>query len=198
MELAIWIGPGNNLAEPIAIEAAAEHVAGFGLLNDWSARDIQVWESQPLGPFQGKNFMTSVSPWVVTSDAMVPFRARRMTREIGDPEPLPYLHSDNDEQQGGVDIDLTVYLLTQRMRDEGQAPHQLSHASATALWWTPAQMVTHHTVGGCELRPGDLIGTGTVSMANGQDSGCLLEMTEGNKPIAAHGESVRFYKMATK
>lgn len=181
MELAIWVGPGNELAHPIDIESAADHVAGFGLLNDWSARDIQVWESLPLGPFQGKNFMTSLSPWVVTSDAMAPFRAPRMAREKGDPDTLPYLDDPADARAGGIDIDVKVYLLTARMREAGDAPHLLSHGSATALFWTPAQMVAHHTVGGCDLRPGDLLGTGTISMANHQNCGCLLEMTEGGK-----------------
>lgn len=181
MELAIWVGPGNDLAEPISIADAAAHVAGFGLLNDWSARDIQAWESLPLGPFQGKNFMTSLSPWVVTADALAPFRAPRMPREASDPRPLPYLHDDEDARAGGVEIELQVYLSTRRMRDEGLAPHLLSRGNSTALFWTPSQMVAHHTVGGCDLRPGDLIGSGTISMAGGQDCGCLLEMTHGGK-----------------
>lgn len=194
MELAIWIGPGNDLAHPIGIESAAEHVAGFGLLNDWSARDIQAWESLPLGPFQGKNFMTSLSPWVVTSDAMAPFRVPRMAREAGHPGTLPYLDGASDARAGGVDIAVEVFIQTARMREAGEAPHRLSHGSATALYWTPAQMVTHHTVGGCDLRPGDLFGTGTISMASHQDCGCLLEMTEGGKkPVALpNGETRGF------
>lgn len=194
MELALWMGPGNALAEPIAIADAAEHVAGFGLLNDWSARDIQAWESTPLGPFQGKNFMTSLSPWVVTSDAMAPFRAPRMPREPGDPEPLPYLHDAEDARAGGVWIELEVHLSTRRMREAGQTPQLLSRGNATALWWTPAQMVVHHTSGGCDLRPGDLIGSGTISMAGGTDCGCLLEMTEGGrKPLQLpNGETRSF------
>lgn len=194
MELAIWVGPGNQLAHPIGIAGAAEHVAGFGLLNDWSARDIQVWESLPLGPFQGKNFMTSLSPWVVTSEAMAPFRAPRMAREAADPDVLPYLDDAEDARAGGIDIDLKVRLLTARMRAAGEPPHLLSQGKATALFWTPAQMIAHHTVGGCDLRPGDLLGTGTISMADHRDCGCLLEMTEGGrKPVTLpNGETRSF------
>ncbi|WP_036594224.1 fumarylacetoacetase [Ottowia thiooxydans] len=194
MELALWIGPGNDLAQSIDIRDAAGHVAGYGLLNDWSARDIQAWESLPLGPFQGKNFMTSLSPWVVTSDAMVPFRSPRMPRDAQDPRPLAYLHDDEDESRGGIDIALRVYLLTRAMREQGAEACLLSEGRSTALWWTPAQMVTHHTVGGCNLRPGDLLGTGTISMAQGKDCGCLLEMTEGGRrPIHLPNGEVRAF-----
>ena len=194
LELAIWVGPGNALASPINLADAHEHVAGFGLLNDWSARDIQAWESQPLGPFLGKNFMTSLSPWVVTSDALAPFRAPQMRREPGDPVPLDYLHHDADQNAGGLRIELEVYLTTQRMREAQLAPQRLSRSDSTALWWTPAQMVAHHTANGCNLRPGDLLGSGTISMPDGTDCGCLLEMTEGGKkPLQlANGEIRRF------
>lgn len=194
LELAIWVGPGNELASPIPIAQASEHIAGFGLLNDWSARDIQAWESTPLGPFQGKNFMTSVSPWVVTSDAMAPFRAGRMPREDSDPQTLAYLHDAQDAEGGGLAIELEVYLLTQRMRAAGLPPQRLSQGSASALWWTPAQMVAHHTVGGCNLRPGDLLGTGTISMPEGQNCGCLLEMTHGgSKPVNLPNGEIRAF-----
>jgi fumarylacetoacetase len=194
MELAIWVGPGNTLGHSVGIASAADHVAGFGLLNDWSARDIQAWESPPLGPFLGKNFMTSLSPWVVTSDAMAPFRAPRMSRDPGDPVMQPYLANAEDGRAGGVDIDIEVSILTQRMRQAGQPAHRLSHVKATALFWTPAQMVAHHTVGGCELRAGDLIGSGTISMPGHQDCGCMLEMTEGGaKPVSLPSGEVRSF-----
>lgn len=194
MELAIWIGPGNVLAHPIPIAQAIDHIAGFGLLNDWSARDIQTWESAPLGPFQSKNFMTSVSPWVITSDAMAPFRSARMERQCADPELLAYLHDDQDAACGGLSIELEVYLSTSRMRASGLQPHRLSRGSAAALWWTPAQMVTQHTSGGCNLRPGDLFGTGTISMPQGENCGCLLEMTQGGaKPVHLPGGEIRSF-----
>jgi fumarylacetoacetase len=194
MELAIWVGPGNTLAQPIGIESAADHVAGFGLLNDWSARDIQAWESAPLGPFLGKNFMTSVSPWVITSDAMAPFRAPRMARAPDDPVALPYLDDVQDARTGGIDIGMEVYIRTDRMRRLGEAEHRLTSIQATALYWTPAQMLAHHTVAGCELRPGDLFGTGTISMPGSEACGCLLEMTEGGaKPMRfPNGETRTF------
>jgi len=194
LELAIWVGPGNPLATRIDIAQAAQHVAGFGLLNDWSARDIQAWESAPLGPFLGKNFMTSVSPWVVTSDAMAPFRAARMPRDASDPRPLAYLDDADDAACGGLSIALEVHLSTRRMREAGLAPHRLSHGDASALWWTPAQMVAHHAAGGCNLRPGDLIGTGTISMPEGRECGCLLEMTHGGKrPVQLPNGEVRSF-----
>ncbi|RZJ16778.1 MAG: fumarylacetoacetase [Haliea sp.] len=181
LELAIWVGPGNALAEPIAIGDAARNVAGFGLLNDWSARDIQAWESAPLGPFQGKNFMSSVSPWIVTSDALAPFRAPTMDRAAGDPAPLPYLHDEADRASGGLDIELEALITTRRMRERGEAGHRITASSARHLWWTPAQMVVHHTAGGCDLRPGDLMGSGTISAPGPGGCGCLLETTEGGK-----------------
>lgn len=184
LELAIWVGPGNTLGAPIAIAASAQHVAGFGLLNDWSARDIQAWESTPLGPFQGKNFMSSLSPWIVTSDAMAPFRAPAMARGEGDPQPLPYLQDAADNRNGGLAIELEALITTRRMRIEGEAPHRITHSDARHLWWTPAQMVVHHTAGGCDLRPGDLMGSGTISAPGPGGCGCLLETAEGgNKPV---------------
>ncbi|SFC15110.1 fumarylacetoacetate hydrolase [Polaromonas sp. OV174] len=181
LELALWVGPGNALTQAIPIAEADQHVAGFGLLNDWSARDIQAWEYQPLGPFQGKNFLSSLSPWVITSDALAPFRAPAMARGAGDPQPLPYLHDEQDQRQGGLRIELEVFLSTRSMREQGAPPHRLSRGDSTHLWWTPAQMVTHHTAGGCNLRPGDLIGSGTISTPESSGFGCLLEITEGGK-----------------
>ncbi|MFI5444150.1 fumarylacetoacetase [Polaromonas sp. UC242_47] len=194
LELAIWVGPGNALAQSIPVSEAAGHVAGFGLLNDWSARDIQAWEYQPLGPFQGKNFLSSLSPWVVTSDALAPFRAPAMARGAGDPQPLPYLLDAQDQADGGLRVELEVFLSTRNMREQGLAPHRLSRGNSTYMWWTPAQMVTHHTVGGCNLRPGDLIGSGTISAPESTGFGCLLEITEGGKTavLLPNGESRTF------
>jgi len=195
MELAMWIGPGNTLGQPIGIEEAGGHVVGYGLLNDWSARDIQAWESAPLGPFQGKNFMTSVSPWVVTGEAMAPFRAPRMARDAETDPPVPaYLDNPQDARAGAVSIEVEVALSTRRMRERGEAPHVLSRADTGALLWTPAQMVAHHTAGGCDLRPGDLFGSGTISMPEGRDCGCLLEMTHGGKvPVRLPDGDVRAF-----
>ncbi|RYX94657.1 MAG: fumarylacetoacetase [Comamonadaceae bacterium] len=184
LELAIWVGPGNQLANPVPLASAAQHVAGFGLLNDWSARDIQAWESVPLGPFQGKNFMSSLSPWIVTSDAMAPFRGPTMARGDGDPAPLPYLDDEADRETGGLSIELEALITTRRMRDAGGAPVRITHSDARYLWWTPAQMVVQHTSGGCDLRPGDLMGSGTISAPGPGGCGCLLEAAEGGaKPV---------------
>ncbi|WBY01509.1 fumarylacetoacetase [Ramlibacter tataouinensis] len=193
LELAIWIGPGNALGEPIAVTRAGDHVAGFGLLNDWSARDIQAWEYQPLGAFQGKNFLTSVSPWVVTADAMAPFRAPAMARD-GGPRPLDYLYDEADQQTGGLRVELEVYLSTRTMRSQGLAPHRLSRGDSTYLWWTPAQMVAHHTVAGCDLQPGDLLGSGTISTPEPGGRGCLLELTDGvRQPVQLPGGETRMF-----
>ncbi|WP_192898674.1 fumarylacetoacetase [Crenalkalicoccus roseus] len=194
MELGIWIGPGNALGEPIPIGEAAQHVAGFCLLNDWSARDIQGWEYQPLGPFLAKNFCTSISPWIVTSEALAPFRIPQPQRPEGDPAPMDYLMDATDQAEGGLDIALEVLLLTPGMREKGMRPHRLSLGNARHLYWTVAQMVAHHTVGGCNLMPGDLFGSGTVSTPGPDGFGSLLEITEGGRrPVALpSGEERRF------
>ncbi len=181
LELGVWIGPGNALGEAIPLSRAHEHVAGFCLLNDWSARDVQAWEYQPLGPFLAKNFLTTVSPWIVTPEALAPFRAPAFPRGEGDPAPLPYLADAEDAAAGGLALDLGVWISTRAMRKAGIADVQLTRGRATDLWWTVQQMVAHHTVGGCNLRPGDLFGTGTVSGADDGSEGSLLEMTYGGK-----------------
>ncbi|MEW6019041.1 MAG: fumarylacetoacetase, partial [Pseudomonadota bacterium] len=163
LELGVWIGPGNALGEPIPIDEADAQIAGLCLLNDWSARDLQAWEYQPLGPFLAKNFMTTVSPWIVTAEALAPFRTAQAKRPEGDPTPLPYLMDETDQASGAYALELEVLIRTQAMREAGASAHRLGRGPATNLYWTMAQLVTHHTVGGCDLRPGDLFGSGTIS-----------------------------------
>ena len=181
-ELGIWIGAGNELGCPIAIGEAAEHIAGYCLLNDWSARDIQAWEYQPLGPFLAKNFLTSVSAWVVSPEALAPFRKPMPQRPVGDPQPLPYLDDPADRESGGLAIQLEATLTTEQMRRQGVAPHILSRGSAdAAMYWSAAQIVAHHSANGCNLQPGDLIGTGTLSTESDGGLGSLLEISRGGK-----------------
>ena len=185
LELGIWVGPGNDLGEPIPIATAADHIAGFCLLNDWSARDIQAWEYLPLGPFLAKSFATSVSPFIVTPEALAPFRCPAMARASDDPAPLPYLLDPADQQAGGLDLAVEAHLWTAAMRQAGMAPVRISRGTARELWWTPAQMLAHHASNGCNLRPGDLLGTGTISGEAADSAGSLLELTEGGKrPLA--------------
>ncbi|MET0372750.1 MAG: fumarylacetoacetase [Rhizorhabdus sp.] len=185
LELGIWIGRGNELGEPIPISEAAHHIAGFCLLNDWSARELQAWEYQPLGPFLAKNFHSTVSPWVITAEAMAPFRIAQPPRGNGDPQPLPYLWDEADQMAGALALDLEVSLITAQMRDAGDTPHRLSHGPAANMYWTVAQLVTHHTSNGCDLRPGDLLGTGTISAPTEEGFGSLLELSRGGaQPIA--------------
>ena len=182
LELGIWIGEGNELGSPIPIGQAADHIAGYCLLNDWSARDIQAWEYQPLGPFLAKNFLTSVSPWIVTPQALEPFRKAMPPRPAGDPRPLPYLEDARDRESGGLSIQLEVTLTTEKMRASGLAPHILSRGSAdAAMYWSAAQIVAHHSSNGCNLQPGDLIGTGTLSTDSAGGLGSLLEISHGGK-----------------
>ena len=184
LELAVWIGQGNTLGEPIAIDDAGDHIAGLGLLNDWSARDVQTWEYQPLGPFLAKNFLTTVSPWIVTAEALAPFRLAQPPRPAGDPAPPPYLWSAHDQAHGAFALALEVHLSTEAMRGQGLAPHRLSTTPTTHLYWTLAQLVAHHTSGGCDLNPGDLFGTGTISTPDDTGLGSLLELTrDGRAPI---------------
>jgi fumarylacetoacetase len=195
LELGIWIGEGNELGAPIAIGEAGEHIAGYCLLNDWSARDLQAWEYQPLGPFLAKNFLTSVSAWVVSPDALAPFRGAMPPRPAGDPAPLPYLDDPADRARGALAIQLEVTLTTERMRRDGLAPHVLSRGSAdAAMYWSAAQIVAHHTANGCNLQPGDLIGTGTLSTDSDGGLGSLLEISRGGKqPLElASGEARSF------
>jgi fumarylacetoacetase len=184
LELGVWIGQGNALGEPISIGQAPQHVAGFCLLNDWSARDIQAWEYQPLGPFLAKNFGITVSPWVITPEALAPFRTSQPPRPEGDPKPLPYLLDQADQTGGAFDIALEVLLLTPGLREKGMAPHRLAQSSTKHMYWTISQLVAHHTSGGCNLRPGDLLGSGTLSAPDDQGLGSLLEITRGgSQPI---------------
>jgi fumarylacetoacetase len=180
LELGIWIGVGNALGSPVGIAAAESHVFGMGLLNDWSARELQAWEYQPLGPFLAKNFATTVSPWIVTMEALAPFRMH-WTRPAGDPEPLPYLDAPSVRDHGALDIRLEVTLQTPRMRAAGIAPHAMSRSSYGDAYWTLAQLVAHHTVNGCNLQPGDLLGTGTQSGPAPEQAGSLLELSAGGK-----------------
>ena len=195
LELGMWVGPGNRLGEPIAVGDAADHIAGYCLLNDWSARDLQAWEYQPLGPFLAKNFLTTVSPWVVTADALAPFRKPMAERPAGDPAPLAYLDDAADRDQGGLAIQLEVTLSTEKMRAAGEPAHVLSRGSAdAAMYWSAAQIVAHHSSNGCNLQPGDLIGTGTLSTASDEGLGSLLEISRGGKqPIALPSGETRSF-----
>ena len=181
LELGLLVGPGNALGEPITIGQAEDHLFGVTLFNDWSARDIQAWEYQPLGPFLAKNFASTLSPWVVTPEALAPFRAP-LARPAGDPEPLAYLDDAANRAHGAFDIQLAVRLQSAAMREAGIAPVTLSQSpAAQAAYWTPAQLIAHHTVGGCNLQPGDLLGSGTLSGARRDQAGSLLELTAGGK-----------------
>ncbi len=188
LELGIWIGAGNVLGEPIAVAQAADHIAGFCLLNDWSARDIQGWEYQPLGPFLAKNFATTISPWVVTPEALAPFRIAPGPRPDGDPAPLPYLLDADDQRAGALDLELEVLLQTSDAARLGRPPQRLSLSNTRHLYWTVAQLVAHHSSNGCNLRPGDLFGSGTISAPTPDGFGSLLEITQGGRvPIELAG-----------
>lgn len=194
MELGFFVGRGNDLGRAIPIGEAAEHIFGFCLVNDWSARDIQAWEYQPLGPFLAKNFATTVSPFVVTMEALAPFQTAAFDREKGDPEPLEYLFDERDQKFGGLDINLEVYIQTEKMRVENTNPYLLSRSNTKDLYWTVGQMLAHHSSNGCNLQAGDLIASGTVSGREKNERGCLLELTwRGTEPITLpSGEQRRF------
>jgi len=195
LEVAAYIGTGNRPGQPISIAKAAPHIFGLSLLNDWSARDIQSWEYQPLGPFLGKSFATTISPWVVTMDALDPYRVPLHTRDEGDPEPLPYLAEPAwMERKSGFDIKLEVLLSTARMRASSQAPVRLSGGNLCDLYWSFGQMIAHQTSNGCNLIEGDLIASGTVSGPHSGSEGCLLEITRcGASPIRLpNGETRAF------
>jgi fumarylacetoacetase len=184
LELGVFIGQANELGDPVTISAAEDHVFGICLLNDWSARDIQGWEYQPLGPFLSKNFATTISPWIVTLEALAPFRVA-FERPESDPQPLPYLDSEANRREGSLDIELEVLLQTPSMRDHGQAAASIVRTSYRHAYWTVAQMVTHHTVNGCNLQPGDLLGSGTLSGPTLDQAGALIELTTGGRhPLA--------------
>ncbi len=194
LELGIWIGPGNRLGEPISISDAGRHIGGYCLLNDWSARDVQAWEYQPLGPFLSKSFATTISPWVVTHEALAPFRTIQPARPDGDPVPLPYLFDENDQCEGALDLELEVLLLTRAMREKGLPPHRVALSNTRYLYWTVAQLIAHHSSGGCNLNAGDLFGSGTISGPTSGSFGSLLEASEGGRsPIdLPSGESRGF------
>jgi fumarylacetoacetase len=193
LEIGIFMGPGNALGDPISMADAEQHVFGLCLLNDWSARDIQAWEYQPLGPFLSKNFATTLSPWIVTLEALAPYRAA-FRRAEDDTQPLPYLDSPDNRAHGAFDLQLEVLLQTERMREAGQGPEHLVHTNYQYAYWTIAQMVTHHTVNGCNLQPGDLFGSGTLSGPTLDQAGALIELTQGGqRPIAlSNGETRTF------
>jgi fumarylacetoacetase len=180
LELGLLIGPGNAAGEPISIDAAEEHLFGMVLLNDWSARDVQAWEYQPLGPFLAKNFATTISPWVVSFEALAPYR-RAFAHPAEDPQPLPYLDSAFNRAHGTLDVQLEVWLQTAAMRARGEPAVRLSESNYRDAYWSAAQLVTHHSVGGCNLQPGDLLGTGTLSGPAPEQGGSLLELSSGGK-----------------
>jgi fumarylacetoacetase len=192
LELGAFIGTGSELGRPVPIRSAGDHVFGYCLLNDWSARDVQAWEYQPLGPFLGKNFGTTISPWVVPAEALVPFRTAAYTRPEGDPEPLPHLDDAQDRANGGLGITLEAYFLTEAMRRDGIAPHRITQTSFALMYWTIAQMVAHHTSNGCNLEIGDLLGSGTVSGPEKSSWGSLLELSSrGREPLELPGGEKR-------
>jgi fumarylacetoacetase len=194
LELGVWIGAGNALGEPIPIAQAGEHVAGLCLLNDWSARDIQRWEMAPLGPFLSKNFGSTISPWVITIEALAPFRIAQPPRPAGDPKPLDYLWDAEDQNSGAFDIGLEVTISSESMRAKGLPAKRVSLSNTRHLYWTLAQMVAHHTCGGCNLAPGDLFGSGTVSAPDSSGYGSIAELSyDGEKPFEiAPGERRSF------
>ena len=193
LEMGIYAGSANTWGEAIGIEDADNHIFGLCLLNDWSARDVQAWEYQPLGPFLSKNFATSISPWIVTLEALEPYRTA-FVRPSEDPQPLPYLSSEANSQRGALDVQLTVAIQTEKMRAEGKAAEQITQTSYRHAYWTMAQLIAHHTVNGCDLQPGDLLGTGTLSGPTIAEAGALLEITEGGKkPLSlSNGETRTF------
>ncbi len=193
LELGVFVGSGNALGERIGIDAAEAHIFGLCLLNDWSARDLQAWEYQPLGPFLGKNFATTISPWIVSLEALEPFRTE-WRRAADDVQPLPYLDSASVRRAGAIDIQLETWIETATMRAAGREPTRLSQSSFRHAYWNVAQLLAHHTINGCNLRPGDLLGTGTQSGPDAAEAGSLLELTRGGKqPVSLpDGEQRRF------
>jgi fumarylacetoacetase len=190
LEVGLFVGPGNQLGQSIPITEAENHIFGLCLMNDWSARDIQSWEYQPLGPFLSKNFATTISPWIVPLEALAPYRVPAFTRPSGDPAPLNYLRSPSIERDG-IDLTLEAYIQSKQMRQAGTAPMLLSKGNLRDLYWTIAQLLTHHASNGCNLRPGDLLATGTVSGPEVGSEGCLLEKQNGAIRLPG-GESRKF------
>jgi fumarylacetoacetase len=194
LELGVWIAGENALGEPVPIKTAWDRIAGLGILNDWSARDVQAWEYQPLGPVLSKNFQSTVSPWVITAEALAPFRIAPRLRPEGDPEPLPYLTDPADRAGGGLSLELEVFIRTAQMRSTGETPVRLSSGPAANMYWTVAQMIAHHASNGCNLQPGDLLGTGTISGPDPQAFGSLMELSRGGtEPIVLPGGESRSF-----
>ncbi|GLP97568.1 fumarylacetoacetase [Paraferrimonas sedimenticola] len=193
LEMGIFVGKGNDLGSPIALDDSDEHLFGMCLFNDWSARDIQAWEYQPLGPFLSKSFASTISPWIVTMEALAPYRVAYQRPE-SDPTPLPYLCSADNDEFGSMDIELECFLQTDAMRETEQAPQRLSRSNFRHSYWTMAQMLAHHSVNGCNMRPGDLLGSGTQSGPEREEAGSLLELSQGGKvPLTlANGEQRTF------
>jgi fumarylacetoacetase len=194
LEMGFFIGAGNSLGEPIALDAAEDQIAGMVLLNDWSARDHQFWEMDPLGPFLGKNFCTTISPWIVSLDALAPYRVP-FERPVGDPQPLAYLDGAANREAGSIDVQLEVRLDTPAHRERKAGPSAITRTSFRHQYWTIAQMVAQHTVGGCDLQPGDLLGTGTISGPTPSEAGAIVELSKGGRepiPLAATGEQRAF------
>ncbi|MEO1279982.1 MAG: fumarylacetoacetase, partial [Planctomycetota bacterium] len=185
LEVGFVVGRGNELGETIDIAEAEKHMLGLCLVNDWSARDLQKWEYQPLGPFLAKSFATTVSPYIVTMEALAPFRTAAFTRDAGDPSPLPYLTSDANTAAGGFDITLEVLLASEAMRSKGMEPLKISSGNFKDMYWTLAQMLTHHSSNGCNMQPGDLLASGTVSGKTKDSRGCLLELTWNGDAFAS-------------
>jgi fumarylacetoacetase len=184
LELALYIGEPSLLGTPIPISQAHHHLFGISLLNDWSARDMQSWEYQPLGPFLAKDFATTISPWVTPMAALEPFRAPAAPRPSTDPKPLPYLHSITDQERGSLNVKLEVLISTETMRRNKLDAYLLSESSPQDLYWTPAQLIAHHSSNGCNLQVGDILATGTISGPAETSAGCLLELTRnGAQPI---------------
>jgi fumarylacetoacetase len=194
LEMGAFIGGGNTLGEPIPIAGARRHLFGLCLVNDWSARDVQRWEYQPLGPFLAKNFGTTISPWVITMDALEPFKVAPFRRDAGDPALLPYLYDEEDQTSGGLDITVEAWLESARMRDDGFEAVRVSRGNLRDMYWTLAQMVAHHTSNGCNLKPGDLIATGTISGPEKESRGCLIERTwRGSEPFTLPSDETRTF-----
>jgi fumarylacetoacetase len=192
LEAGFFVGRGSSAGKPVPIGEAQSHIFGMCLVNDWSARDIQAWESQPLGPFLSKSFATTISPWVVTMEALAPFRVPAFTRPSGDPQPLPYLDSPWESAHGGIDLTLEVWLSSARMRAAGLSPVRICRSNLSHLYWTLGQLLTHHASNGCNLRTGDLLASGTVSGPDDGQQGCLLETTRrGAAPIELPGSGTR-------
>ncbi|MBI5471210.1 MAG: fumarylacetoacetase, partial [Ignavibacteriae bacterium] len=192
LEVGFFVGPGNEIGKPIPINEAEDHIFGLCLVNDWSARDIQKWEYQPLGPFLSKSFATTISPWIVTLEALEPFRCPAFNRSANDPPSLPYLTSQTHSSFGGVDLKLDVFITTQDMRERKIEPMLVSSGTFADMYWTIGQMLTHHTSNGCNLRPGDLLASGTVSGPTKESRGCLLERTwRGSEPLQLPSGEIR-------